>query len=84
MMDDTDWPQALGLYDLLDFTAPTPFNRAVAAGRTLVRSVCRSALVLSSQGFGRDGGDVAFGGQTQTFGGGRGPSRSTRLSHAST
>ena len=34
-MDDTDWPQILGLYDLLELAAPSPFttlNRAVAAG----------------------------------------------------
>ena len=34
-MDDTDWPQILGLYDLLDLAAPNPFttlNRAVAVG----------------------------------------------------
>jgi RNA polymerase sigma factor (sigma-70 family) len=34
-MDDTDWPQILGLYDLLQLAAPNPFttlNRAVAAG----------------------------------------------------
>ena len=34
-MDDTDWPQILGLYDLLEVAAPNPFttlNRAVAAG----------------------------------------------------
>jgi RNA polymerase sigma factor (sigma-70 family) len=34
-MDDTDWPQILGLYDLLELTAPNPFttlNRAIAAG----------------------------------------------------
>jgi predicted RNA polymerase sigma factor len=34
-MDDTDWPQILGLYDLLELAAPNPFttlNRAVAAG----------------------------------------------------
>ena len=34
-MDDTDWPQILGLYDLLELAAPGPFttlNRAVAAG----------------------------------------------------
>ncbi len=34
-MDDTDWPQILGLYDLLELTVPNPFtalNRAVAAG----------------------------------------------------
>ena len=32
-MADTDWPQSLGLYDLLELTAPNPFtalNRAVA------------------------------------------------------
>jgi RNA polymerase sigma factor (sigma-70 family) len=32
-MDDTDWPQILGLYDLLELAAPNPFttlNRAVA------------------------------------------------------
>ena len=32
-MADTDWPQVLGLYDLLERTAPNPFtalNRAVA------------------------------------------------------
>jgi RNA polymerase sigma factor (sigma-70 family) len=32
-MADTDWPQILGLYDLLELTAPNPFtalNRAVA------------------------------------------------------
>ena len=32
-MADTDWPQILGLYDLLERTAPNPFmalNRAVA------------------------------------------------------
>jgi hypothetical protein len=34
----------------------------------------RSALVPSSQRFGRDGGDVAFG-QTQTFGGGSGKTK---------
>jgi len=35
-MDDTDWPQILGLYDLLELAAPNPFttlNRAVAAGQ---------------------------------------------------
>ncbi len=34
-MDDTDWPQILGLYDLLELAAPNPFttlSRAVAAG----------------------------------------------------
>jgi predicted RNA polymerase sigma factor len=34
-MDDTDWPQILGLYELLELAAPNPFttlNRAVAAG----------------------------------------------------
>ncbi len=34
-MGDTDWPQILGLYDLLELAAPNPFttlNRAVAAG----------------------------------------------------
>jgi RNA polymerase sigma factor (sigma-70 family) len=34
-MADTDWPQILGLYDLLEQLAPNPFttlNRAVAAG----------------------------------------------------
>jgi predicted RNA polymerase sigma factor len=34
-MDDTDWPQILGLYDLLELAAPGPFttlSRAVAAG----------------------------------------------------
>lgn len=34
-MDGTDWPQLLGLYDLLELAAPSPFttlNRAVAAG----------------------------------------------------
>jgi RNA polymerase sigma factor (sigma-70 family) len=34
-MDDTDWPQILGLYDLLELAAPNPFttlNRAVAVG----------------------------------------------------
>jgi RNA polymerase sigma factor (sigma-70 family) len=34
-MNDTDWPQILGLYDLLELAAPNPFttlNRAVAAG----------------------------------------------------
>ena len=34
-MKDTDWPQILGLYDLLELTAPNPFttlNRAVAVG----------------------------------------------------
>jgi RNA polymerase sigma factor (sigma-70 family) len=34
-MDDTDWAQILGLYDLLEIAAPNPFttlNRAVAAG----------------------------------------------------
>jgi RNA polymerase sigma factor (sigma-70 family) len=34
-MDDTDWPQILGLYELLELTAPNPFttlNRAVAVG----------------------------------------------------
>jgi RNA polymerase sigma factor (sigma-70 family) len=34
-MDDTDWPQILGLYDLLELAGPSPFttlNRAVAAG----------------------------------------------------
>jgi RNA polymerase sigma factor (sigma-70 family) len=35
-MDDTDWPQILGLYDLLEIAAPNPFttlNRAVAVGQ---------------------------------------------------
>jgi RNA polymerase sigma factor (sigma-70 family) len=34
-MDETDWPQILGLYDLLELAAPNPFttlNRAVAVG----------------------------------------------------
>ncbi len=34
-MDDTDWKQILGLYDLLELAAPNPFttlNRAVAVG----------------------------------------------------
>jgi RNA polymerase sigma factor (sigma-70 family) len=34
-MDDTDWPQILGLYDLLELAAPNPFttlNQAVAVG----------------------------------------------------
>jgi RNA polymerase sigma factor (sigma-70 family) len=34
-MDDTDWAQILGLYDLLELAAPNPFtalNRAVAVG----------------------------------------------------
>ena len=34
-MADTDWPQILGLYDLLEGFAPSPLvtlNRAVAAG----------------------------------------------------
>jgi predicted RNA polymerase sigma factor len=34
-MDDTDWPQILALYELLELAAPNPFttlNRAVAAG----------------------------------------------------
>jgi RNA polymerase sigma factor (sigma-70 family) len=34
-MDDTDWPQILHLYDLLELAAPNPFttlSRAVAAG----------------------------------------------------
>jgi RNA polymerase sigma factor (sigma-70 family) len=34
-MDDTDWPQILGLYDLLELAAPGPFttlSRAVAVG----------------------------------------------------
>jgi RNA polymerase sigma factor (sigma-70 family) len=34
-MDDTDWEQILGLYDLLELAAPNPFttlNRAVAEG----------------------------------------------------
>lgn len=34
-MDDTGWPQVLGLYDLLELAAPNPFttlSRAVAAG----------------------------------------------------
>ena len=34
-MDDTDWPQILRLYDLLELAAPNPFttlSRAVAAG----------------------------------------------------
>jgi hypothetical protein len=34
-MDDTDWPQILGLYELLELAAPNPFttlNRAVAVG----------------------------------------------------
>jgi predicted RNA polymerase sigma factor len=34
-MDDTDWPQILGLYELLELTAPNPFTtltRAVAVG----------------------------------------------------
>jgi predicted RNA polymerase sigma factor len=34
-MEDTDWPQILGLYDLLELAAPNPFttlNRAVAVG----------------------------------------------------
>jgi predicted RNA polymerase sigma factor len=34
-MADTDWPQILSLYDLLEVLAPTPFttlNRAVAVG----------------------------------------------------
>jgi len=34
-MADTDWPQILGLYDLLECLAPNPFtalNRAVAVG----------------------------------------------------
>jgi predicted RNA polymerase sigma factor len=34
-MNDTDWPQILGLYDLLELAAPNPFttlNRAVAVG----------------------------------------------------
>jgi RNA polymerase sigma factor (sigma-70 family) len=34
-MGDTDWPQILGLYNLLELAAPNPFttlNRAVAAG----------------------------------------------------
>jgi predicted RNA polymerase sigma factor len=34
-MDDTDWPQILALYDLLELAAPNPFttlSRAVAAG----------------------------------------------------
>jgi RNA polymerase sigma factor (sigma-70 family) len=34
-MNDTDWPQILGLYELLELTAPNPFttlNRAVAVG----------------------------------------------------
>jgi RNA polymerase sigma factor (sigma-70 family) len=34
-MDDTDWPQILELYDLLELAAPNPFttlNRAVAVG----------------------------------------------------
>ncbi|MBV9793476.1 MAG: sigma-70 family RNA polymerase sigma factor [Actinobacteria bacterium] len=34
-IDDTDWPQILGLYELLELAAPNPFttlNRAVAAG----------------------------------------------------
>jgi RNA polymerase sigma factor (sigma-70 family) len=34
-MDDTDWAQILGLYDLLEIAAPNPFtslNRAVAVG----------------------------------------------------
>jgi RNA polymerase sigma factor (sigma-70 family) len=34
-MGDTDWPQILGLYDLLELAAPNPFttlNRAVAIG----------------------------------------------------
>ena len=34
-MASTDWPQILGLYDLLELTAPNPFttlNRAVAVG----------------------------------------------------
>jgi len=34
-MADTDWPQILGLYDLLELAAPNPFttlNRAVAVG----------------------------------------------------
>jgi RNA polymerase sigma factor (sigma-70 family) len=35
-MDETDWPQILGLYDLLEIAAPNPFttlNRAVAVGQ---------------------------------------------------
>jgi len=35
-MDDTDWAQILGLYDLLELAAPNPFttlNRAVAVGQ---------------------------------------------------
>ena len=35
-MDETDWPQILGLYDLLELAAPNPFtslNRAVAVGQ---------------------------------------------------
>ena len=34
-MEDTDWPQILALYDLLEATAPNPFtslNRAIAVG----------------------------------------------------
>ena len=34
-VEETDWPQILGLYDLLELTAPNPFttlNRAVAVG----------------------------------------------------
>jgi RNA polymerase sigma factor (sigma-70 family) len=34
-IDDTDWPQILGLYDLLELAAPNPFttlSRAVAVG----------------------------------------------------
>ena len=37
-MGDTDWPQILGLYDLLELAAPSPFtrlSRAVAAGLAL-------------------------------------------------
>ena len=48
-MDDTDWPQILALYDLLELTAPNPFtalNRAVAVA--MVRGPGAGLAVLAT------------------------------------
>jgi len=48
-MADTDWPQILGLYDLLEHTAPNPFttlNRAVAVA--MVRGPAAGLAILAA------------------------------------
>jgi RNA polymerase sigma factor (sigma-70 family) len=51
-MDHTDWPQVLGLYDLLLATAPNPFtalNRAVAVGMVVGPQAALGVLAALGQ-----------------------------------